>query len=207
MADRAPARSVLAPGHRSVLTPGHLAAAHPPAPAQVQLAASTNAGSAATWAGQNAVTIDFELANPDTDGRYRRPYLGIWVCDHEGFPIRTLLLWRQKGGLRWLPSLREWYRDDQIRAFVDETDLIETMSRSTRPPGKYGVVWDGKDDAGQPVPYGAYTIRIEAAREHGTHQVMRAEVELGQQAFTKELEGNVEVSGARISYGPQEVDI
>ncbi|MBX3180085.1 MAG: DUF2271 domain-containing protein [Candidatus Hydrogenedentes bacterium] len=176
-----------------------------PAPDRVRLAANGPAAAPAvdTWGARFSLNVDFELANPETDGRYRRPYVGIWVCDHEGFPVRTLLLWRQKGGLRWLSSLREWCRDDQIRAFVDETDLIETVSRSTRPPGKYNVSWDGLDDAGKPVPFGTYTLYIEASREHGTHQVMRAEIELGPEAFTKELDGNVEINGARIDYGPR----
>jgi thiamine biosynthesis lipoprotein ApbE len=177
-----------------------------PAPERIRLvqAEPTGEGVAAndTWSGRYELAVNFEVANPETEGQYRRPYVGIWICDHEGFPIRTLLLWQQKNGLRWLPDLREWYRDDQIRSFVDETDLITTMSRATRPPGKYDVIWDGKDDAGVEVPTGNYTLRIEATREHGTHQTITAELALGGEAFETKLEGNVEISQASIQYRP-----
>ena len=76
------------------------------------------------------------------------------------------------------------------------------MSRATRPPGKYDVIWDGKDDAGVEVPTGNYTLRIEATREHGTHQTITAELALGGEAFETKLEGNVEISQARIQYRP-----
>lgn len=177
-----------------------------PAPERISVARAISASSeeeravATTWGGAYELAVHFEVANPESDGRYRRPYVAIWICDHEGFPIRTLLLWQQKNGLRWLSSLREWYRDDQIRSFVDETDLITTLSRATRPPGQYDVIWDGKDDAGVPVSEGQYTIYIEATREHGTHQTMRTEVELGATPFETKLEGNVEISNARIEY-------
>lgn len=172
-----------------------------PVPERLRLAqAETAEPAAGTWAGEFELAIDFEIANPAADGRYRRPYVGIWVCDHEGFPIRTLVLWIQHDGLRWLPDLKEWYRDDQIRFFVDETDLVAAMSRATRPPGKYGVVWDGKDDQGASVPGGVYTVVIEAVREHGTHASIRKELRLARTPFTEEWEGNVEVAAAAVAY-------
>ena len=42
------------------------------------------------------------------------------------------------------------------------------MSGATRPPGQYGVVWNGRDDRGNVVEQGPYRIIIEAAREHTT---------------------------------------
>ena len=68
------------------------------------------------------------------------------------------------------------------------------------PPGKYKVIWDGKDDHGKPVPAGEYTICIEAAREHGTYQSIRKEVTIADKPFTEELKGNVEIKSASIEY-------
>ena len=86
--------------------------------------------------------------------------------------MRTLTLWVQstKHGSRWIPDLKHWYRSDQARRRVEDTDLVATIARPTRAPGKYDIIWDGKDDQGKPVGAGEYTLYIEAAREHGTYQ-------------------------------------
>ena len=144
--------------------------------------------------------IKFEIAAPEGGKEYRRPYVAIWICDDEGYPVRTLLLWYQRGGLRWLPSLRAWMRDDQIRYFTEEMDLAITMSRATRPPGQYDVRWDGKDDHGEPVAPGRYTLFIEAAREHGTHQTIKEQFDLTAEPFTRKLEGNVEIKSVELTF-------
>jgi FAD:protein FMN transferase len=145
--------------------------------------------------------VNFELNQP-SDGRYARPYVALWVEDKDGFPVRTLLLWlmRGRGGERWLPDLRRWYRSDQMRAVVDTADLVATVSSATRQPGKYRAVWDGNDDHKKPVKPGAYTVYLEAVREHGTYQLMRKEVTIGTQPFREELAGNLEVKAASLEY-------
>lgn len=145
--------------------------------------------------------VQFEINQPDETRRYRRPYVAVWVEDKDGLSVKTLVLWLQARGARWHPDLRRWYRDDQARRLLDDTNLIETVSRPTRAPGKYNVVWDGKDDAGQAVKPGTYTILIEAAREHGTYQLIRQEVTLGDMPMDKTLTGNVEIKSARLIYG------
>ena len=145
--------------------------------------------------------VQFEINQPDESRRYRRPYVAVWIEDSEGFSVRTLALWLQAGGSRWHPDLRRWYRDDQARKLVDDTNLISTISKPTKAPGKYTVTWDGLDDGGQPVKAGTYTILIEAAREHGTYQLIRQELTLGDKPIEKKLAGNVEINAARIIYG------
>ena len=52
----------------------------------------------------------------------------------------TWSLWVSLGGpgpFQWLPDLKRWYRGDQARRLVDKTDLVLTIARPTRPPGKY----------------------------------------------------------------------
>ena len=67
-------------------------------------------------------------------------------------------------------------------------------------PGKYKVIWDGKDNHGKQLAGGEYTITIEAAREHGTYQSIRKQVTLADKPFTEELKGNVEIKSATIEY-------
>ena len=159
---------------------------------------------AATWNRDFELVVNFEINQPEGQGRrYRRPYVAIWVENKEGFPIRNLTLWVSMGGagpFQWLPDLKRWYRADQDRKQVEKKDLIFTIARPTRPPGKYKVIWDGKDSQGKPVANGEYTILIDAAREHGTYQNLRKVVKLGDKPFTEQLEGGVEIKSATIEY-------
>ena len=74
------------------------------------------------------------------------------------------------------------------------------MSSATRPPGKYTVRWDGKDNQGQTVKPGKYTICIEAAREHGTYQVIRQELDFGGPPRQVQLPGNTEIASVALDY-------
>lgn len=143
--------------------------------------------------------INFELARID-DPRYRRPYVAVWVEDADHFPVRTLALWFQKP--RWLPELKSWYHSDQVRNLAEGTDLSTTISSATRSPGKYTLRWDGKDNAGKPVKPGKYIIFIEASREHGTHGLMRQEINWDGKTPTQfTLPGNKEIASASLDYG------
>jgi thiamine biosynthesis lipoprotein len=153
------------------------------------------------WPSEYELRVHFELNQPE-GGRYARPYVAIWVEDAEGFPVRTLTLWLLPGdkGLRWLSDLRRWSRSDQMRALVDPRNLVAAVSAATRPPGRYQTIWDGKDDSGQPVKRGRYSVFLEAAREHGTYQLIRQEVTVGDAPFQAELKGNIEIKAASLEY-------
>lgn len=156
------------------------------------------------WGDEYELAVNFEINSPETQGgRYRRPYVAIWVENKDGFPVRNLALWVSQGGpgpFQWLPDLKRWYRADKARKVVDKREMVFTISRPTRPPGKYSVVWDGKDDMGKPVPPGEYVLSIDAAREHGTYQSIRKQVTLADKPFAEELKGNVEIKSASLEY-------
>jgi hypothetical protein len=142
------------------------------------------------------LAISFDIAQ--RGGSARRPYVAVWIEDKDHFPVRTLALWYQKP--RWLPDLRSWYRDDRMRAMAEGKDITGSVSSATRPAGKYTLKWDGKDNAGKPVNPGKYTVNIEAAREHGTYQIMRQEVELDGKPQQFQIPGNQEISSATVDY-------
>ena len=75
-----------------------------------------------------------------------------------------------------------------------------TTARPTREPGRYKVVWDGKDNHGKQLGRGQYTLYIEAAREHGTYQSIHKELKISDQPFREDLKGNVEIKSASIEY-------
>ena len=62
------------------------------------------------------------------------------------------------------------------------------------------MVWDGKDDHGQPLDPGTYTVCIEAAREHGTYQIIRKTITIADRPLHEDLKGNVEIKSAAIDY-------
>jgi FAD:protein FMN transferase len=163
----------------------------------------TPGGETQPWGDAFELLMKFEINRPNTGKRrYQRPYLAVWVEDKDGHPIRTLILWvtATQHASKWYPDLRRWYRIDQARRKNDETDLVATIARPTREPGKYDVIWDGKDDTGKPVARGEYTLYIEAAREHGTYQSIRQTIPLDDKPFAKELKGNIEIKTASVEY-------
>jgi FAD:protein FMN transferase len=166
------------------------------------------------WNKELELLINFEINQPGRSdendeggggrrGRYRRPYVAVWVEDTEGRAVRTLSLWVSSGGagpFQWLPDLKRWYQTDQDRKKTEKKEILFTVSRPTRPPGKYKVIWDGKDNNGKQLAGGEYTITVEAAREHGTYQSIRKQVVLEGKPFTEELKGNVEIKSASLEY-------
>jgi FAD:protein FMN transferase len=164
--------------------------------------ADDNKDSAKTSAAPHEFQIEFEINKPTDSGRYRRPYVAVWVEDKDGFPVKTLSLFlmAENPGPRWHRDLRRWYSSDQVRLLVDPTKLIGTISKPTRNPGSYKVSWDGKDDHGKLLPDGTYTLYLEAAREHGTYQLMKHTVQLGGPNVDEKLKGNVEIKSASIQY-------
>ncbi len=161
---------------------------------------ATNAVTNATVSGME-LAVGFEIFRVE-GGRYQRPYVAAWVEDKDGFPVRTLLLWllQSEKGQRWIPDLRRWHRGDQIRRLAEDKDLVATVSGATRNPGKYSVVWDGKDDQGVAVKPGTYTFYLESAREHGAYQLMKHEFTVGGAPFTAALKDADELKGVTLEY-------
>jgi FAD:protein FMN transferase len=148
------------------------------------------------------LVVKIELPQPDRGG-YRRPYVAIWLEDANDDAVRTgLLFMMTKGnGSNWHRNLNRWYKQDVLRRQNDKTDLIGTISSASRGPGEYKAVFDGKDDHGKPLKAGKYTLFIEAAREHGTYQIIRQPLELGDKPIdATSLKSNVEIKSASFEY-------
>ncbi len=169
-----------------------------PAPAGLQpVAFAAPATAAGMWNPDFELSIALELPRIQ-DARYRRPYVAVWVEDSDHFPVRTLALWTQNP--RWLPDLKQWYRDDQVRHLAEGTDVSRTITSATRAPGKYTLKWDGKDNEGKPVKSGKYTICIEASREHGGYDVERHELDLANTPQQAQLAAAKELGAVTIDY-------
>jgi hypothetical protein len=148
------------------------------------------------WDPSLQLTVTVDLAQ--LDGRFRRPYLAIWVEDASKTPVRTLALWYNKD--RYLPEMRAWYRIARASPAKDPYNFAHSIASATRSPGKYTFHWDGKDDTGKPAAPGKYTVFIEAAREHGTYQLMRQDMDFSGTPAKVDLKGNTEIAGASLDY-------
>jgi FAD:protein FMN transferase len=145
---------------------------------------------------------DFELVvnleiNLQKEGFAKRPYVAVWVEDENHAPVRTIAIWHERD--RYLPELKSWYLKYR-EIYNTDKNVLGTVSSATRSAGKYSMKWDGKDDKGNLVKPGKYTIKIEATREHGTYQLMRQEVDLNETPQLINLPGNLEISSVSLDY-------
>ncbi len=182
-------------GGRAQSAGWHTLESKPSAPSRVM--PTLYAAEQGAWNPAFELTVSLELARIDGFGG-KRPYVAVWIEDKDRLPVRTLALWFQKS--RWLPDLKSWYRGDRLRALADGTELIASVSSATRPAGKYSLIWDGKDNQGKPVKAGVYNVCIEAAREHGTYQIIRQEMDFSAVPKHVDLTGNVEIASASLDY-------
>jgi thiamine biosynthesis lipoprotein ApbE len=152
---------------------------------------------AGAWDPSFELTINLEVARVQ-GMRARRPYVAVWIEDPDKFPVRTIALWIEK--TRWLPELKAWYRDDRLRVMSEGKELTGSLSSATRPPGKYKLKWDGKDNKGNLVKAGKYIVCIEAAREHGTYQLIRKEMDFNGKPAELQIPGETELSAVSLDY-------
>jgi hypothetical protein len=147
------------------------------------------------WPAGYQVTITLALIQP-TSGKIKRPYVAVWIEDAAGKPIRTLTVWGNEA--KYQKDLTAWWKFAR-----DDRDLVKAVTRATRPAGRYQLVWDGKDDKGNPVDTGTYTVQIEVHREHGRHVRQTGKITCGADKATATLEKNAEVEETKVEYGPR----
>jgi thiamine biosynthesis lipoprotein len=153
------------------------------------------------WDDRFELAVDLDVA-PQEGFRTHRPYFAVWVEDTAGRPVRTLSLSVNTSGRgpRYIHELRRWFTMARDEQDAGGPDLVATVSSATRLPGRYSVTWDGRDDRGNVVDQGTYRVFIEAAREHGTYQLMQQDLTLAAKPVAADLPGNEEIGRARVEY-------
>jgi thiamine biosynthesis lipoprotein ApbE len=165
-----------------------------PAPAYEKVSAQS---SASQWNPKYELTISIELSLIE-GFRVHRPYVAVWIENEEHAPVRTIVLWF--GKYKYLNELRAWSRVESMRSISEDTHVMNSVSSATRPPGKYTFRWDGKDDFGKPVKAGKYTVMIEAAREHGSYQLMHQDMDFIGSPQQFQFPGGEEIASATLDY-------
>ncbi len=149
-----------------------------------------------TWDPNYELAIKLELREIN-DFRARSPYVAVWVVDAAKKPIRNIAIWYRKP--KYLDELDTWY-DTYYNKYYDSDRSITSTTSATRPAGKYTLKWDGKNGKGELVKLGTYTIMIEVAREHGSHQLMTEEMDFTKPQKPITMRGNEEVTSVVLDY-------
>jgi thiamine biosynthesis lipoprotein ApbE len=171
-----------------------MAAVTKPATARLGMAAAGPSGP--TWDPSTELTIDFEIAQ--VRGMAKRPFVAAWVEDADRFQVKTIALWYHED--RYLTEMKAWYRSDRVRAMAEGHEIVRSVSGATRGPGKYSLKWDGKDNDGKLVKAGKYTVYLEVAREHGTYQLMKQEMDFNGTPKDVHFPANTEVAASSFDY-------
>lgn len=151
---------------------------------------------AEAWPDDYQVTLSFELPSV-TSGKYRRPYVAFWIEDADGKAVRTVAVWGNHP--RWLATMSTWWKIGK-----DDKELLKAVTKATRAPGKYELVWDGKDDAGKTLPQGTYTIKLEVHREHGKDDLQTGKIECGSKEAKITMDKKSEVEESTVKYAKKE---
>jgi thiamine biosynthesis lipoprotein len=167
------------------------------------VAANVATAKGKTWDTNYELLINLELAQIE-GFRVHRPYVAVWVVDKNKKPVRNIALWYNK--TRYLDDMHAWY-NTYYQTFMDANSNVSSTTSATRSPGKYTLKWDGKDDKGDLVPAGSYTIYIEAAREHGTYQLIDQEMDFTGKPKQISLPANTELSAASLDYRKKAKDV
>ena len=134
---------------------------------------------------------------PLTSGRSsKRPYVAVWVEDSTGKLVRVLALWGNKS--KYHPDLSTIWN-----LVHGQTDHFRSVTRATRPAGKYQLVWDGLDNDGNPVPQGAYRITVETNQEHGTYARQTGTIIVNESTASTTLPATTNFDQVLIEYGPK----
>jgi thiamine biosynthesis lipoprotein len=138
--------------------------------------------------------VNFTVTIPTvTVKKYRRPYVAVWVENADAKPVRSITVWGNN--TRYWKDLPQWWKFAK-----NDTDLVKAVTRATRPPGKYSLVWDGKNDNGTALPQGTYTVYIEVHREHGKLVRQTGRIQCGAEPAHITLEKNAETGDTLVEY-------
>jgi FAD:protein FMN transferase len=127
--------------------------------------------------------------------RVRRPYVAVWAEDANGKLVRNIEAWA--GKTKYYRDLDAWWKIN------GSSYDVSSITKPTRDPGRYRLVWNGLDDRGRPVPPGTYQIVVETNREHGNYYKRNTAILCGPKPSSASLPETPEFETVAIEYGPK----
>jgi thiamine biosynthesis lipoprotein len=160
------------------------------------LAIAASGVTAAASAAAAAPSLDMSYVIPKLDVEpYHAPYVVAWITDANRQMVRTLLVLGAKP--KWAPENFIWWRRYGRLA----PQVLDSVGRPTRLPGRYALRWDGKDEAGRAVAPGRYLLHIESAREKGGHTYQTVELDFTARG-ARALPAKDEMGAVELKFGP-----
>jgi FAD:protein FMN transferase len=159
--------------------------------------AAPQAAKVKPWPKDFQVQVTLTLANLTNAKGYRRPYVAVWLENDQAKPVRTLAVWGNAP--KYQRDLTYWWKFAQ-----NDKNLILAVTRATRPPGQYQLLWDGTDEKRIPLGQGTYKVIIEVHREHGKHIRQMGDIICGGEKTSVALAKTAETDEAKVTYGPKE---
>jgi hypothetical protein len=144
------------------------------------------------WPSGYQVTISLPLTATRSS---KRPYVAVWVDDSSGNMVRVLAMWGDNS--KYVKDLSALW--NEVHGKVDQ---FRSVTRATRPAGKYELVWDGLNNDHKPVPPGSYRITVETNQEHGTYAKQSATINVGDSPTTVTLPSTANFDAVLVQYGP-----
>ena len=152
-----------------------------------------------------AADLELSLEIPRlTVAEYHRPYVAVWIENPDKTAVKTLAVWydvklKNNEGQKWLKDMRQWWR----RAGRDMSLPADGISAATRAPGKHQVVFKGGAAPLGKLPAGQYNLVVEAAREVGGVEVLRAPFQWPPKArATSSAQGSSELGAMSVTVKP-----
>ncbi|MDG3086424.1 DUF2271 domain-containing protein [Vibrio hannami] len=128
------------------------------------------------------------------DTSYSRPFSAVWIENSQKQVVKTILLSASSG--EWLKDLRHYWR----KVGRHGGDHVDGLTSATRSSGNYRLTWDGRNEEGQKVEQGEYTLFAEVVREHGNHSIVRQKLSLTDEPSVYVIEPAQETGQINISY-------
>jgi hypothetical protein len=110
--------------------------------------------------------------------------------------VRSLALWGNK--YKYYPDLSTAWN-----LTGGNQKPFHSVTRATRPAGKYELVWDGMDNENRPVPRGTYRITVETNQERGTYAKQTGTIVVGDSPASITLPPTANFDEVLVTYGPK----
>jgi hypothetical protein len=124
--------------------------------------------------------------------------VAVWVEDSSGKLVRMLGIWGNKS--KYYPDLSSLWNFLKVKYDLKQ---FASVTRATRPAGRYELVWQGLDAANKPVPPGTYRVVVETNQERGTYAKESGTIVIGDTPTSVTLPATTNFDTVQVQYGPK----
>ena len=162
-------------------------------------------GAALAPAAADAAELQVKVEIPRLQvAEYHRPYVSLWIQKADESAAGTLAVWydaknKEDAGQKWLKDMRQWWR----KAGRGMSFPADGISGATRAPGVQAISFSSKSPALAQLPPGDYRLVVEAAREVGGTEAVKASFKWPPAAAaTTSAKGSAELGVVSVSARP-----